>query len=39
MHDMRKIILLAAIGLLHFSLVAQKKTFTYDQLFKNAGKV
>jgi dipeptidyl-peptidase 4 len=34
--NMRKIILLAAIGLLHFSLVAQKKTFTYDQLFKNA---
>lgn len=33
---MRKIILLAVSGLLHVALFAQKKTFTYDQLFKPA---
>jgi dipeptidyl-peptidase 4 len=36
---MRKIILLAALGLLHVALFAQKKTFTYDQVFKNASSV
>jgi dipeptidyl-peptidase-4 len=36
---MRKILLVAAICLLHIAIFAQKKNFTYDQLFKNASSV